>query len=612
MAADQQLKNSKTRTYVAKDFDAFRGELLRYARTYFGDKIQDFSEASMGGLLLDMAATVADSMSFYLDHQFKELSWSTVVEPGNLSRMIREAGIKSKGASPATATVSIFLEVPSKLVNGNYVPDESSLPKVLQNTQLVSSTNIKFSIAEDVDFAEKNRLGELRASYVVGTIDGSGNPVTFLMRRDVACVSGQVTSESFKIGSNPTPFFTLSLSKTDVSEILSVVDASGNQYYEVQALSQDTVFKTFPNMSTDSEEVPRSIEVIPAPRRFITIADPLTRTLTLQFGGGNALTVQDDAIPDPETLSLPLYGTTTLSRFSIDPNALLQTKTLGVIPSDTSLTVTYRYGGGASHNVAARSIRGVSTLEMEFPDTCAASTAKSVRASFDVRNDNPAVGGDAAPSLEDLRGQIPVARSQQDRIVTREDLISRVYTLPTKFGRVYRAASRPNPDNPLASQLFVCSKDSSGFLTTTSDTLKKNLRTYLNEFRLISDAIDILDARVINFRVRFTVFVNPNSNKATTLQTVISRLSDALSVSKFQIDQPILLSDLQNIIINTPGVLTLVNLKIESLSGTIQDRTYSDVSHNIKQYTRRGVVYGPPGSIFELRYPKQDVIGTAV
>jgi hypothetical protein len=274
--------------------------------------------------------------------------------------------------------------------------------------------------------------------------------------------------------------------------------------------------------------------------------------------------------------------------------------------------VTYRFGGGTAHNVASRSIRGISSLGIIFPDTCSASVAASVRASLDVRNDSPAAGGDNAPTLEDLRAQIPVARSQQDRIVTKEDLISRVYTLPTKFGRVFRAASRPNPDNPLSSQLFICSKDNNGFLSVSSDTLKKNLRVYLNEFRLISDAIDVLDARVINFRVKFTIFVNPNSNKSSTIQTVIARLNDALSISKFQIDQPILLSDLQNIIINTPGVLTLVELKIENLNGTIQGRTYSNVSLNVKQHTRRGVVFGPPGSIFELRYPQQDVIGTAL
>lgn len=612
MAGNQQLKNANTRTYVAKDFDSFRSELLRYARTYFGDKIQDFSEASMGGLLLDMAASVSDSMSFYLDHQFREMSWSTVTESANLSRMIKEAGIKSNGASPATVSVSIFIEVPSKIISGQYVPDESTLPTILQSTQLASNTNIIFSTAEDVDFAEKNRLGELRASYVIGNVDASGNPTTFLVKRNVACVSGQVSFESFKISTNPVPFFTLSLSKTDISEILNIVDDSGNQYYEVQALSQDTVFKTFPNLSSDSEEVPRSIEVIPAPRRFVSTSDPLTRLTTLQFGGGNALTTQDDAIPDPETLSLPLYGTSVMSRFSIDPNSLLQTKTLGVLPSNTTLTVTYRSGGGSAHNVASRSIRGISSLGILFPDACSAVVARSVRASIDIRNDSPAAGGDSAPTLEDLRAQIPIARSQQDRIVTKEDLISRVYTLPTKFGRIFRAASRPNPDNPLASQLFICSKDSNGFLTVSSDTLKKNIRTYLNEFRLISDAIDVLDARVINFRVKFTIFVNPNSNKSSTLQSVIARLNDTLNISKFQIDQPILLSDLQNVIINTPGVLTLVDLSVENLNGTIQNRTYSNVSLNIKQYTRRGVIFGPPGSIFELRYPQQDMIGTAL
>jgi hypothetical protein len=612
MAGDQQLKNARNRNYVAKDFDSFRADLLKYARTYFGDKIQDFSEASLGGLLLDMAASVSDMNSFYLDHQFRELSWSTVVEPTNLARMIQEAGIKVSGASPAVVTVSMFIEVPAKLVGTSYLPDEDTLPLIKQGTQLTSRSGISFAITEDVNFLEKNRLGNLRASYVIGEVDASGNPLTFVLKRDVVCVSGQIISESFNVNSNPQPFFKISLSNSDVNEILNVTDSDGNQYYEVQNLSQDTVFKTFPNMSSDSEEVPRSIEVVSAPRRFVTIADALTRITSLQFGSGNALTVEDDSIPDPETLTLPLYGKTTLDRFSIDPNSLLQTKTLGILPYNTTLTITYRFGGGLSHNVSSKSIRGIQTLNIEFPDSCPANIASSIRASLDVRNDSPAAGGASAPTLEDLRAQIPVVRSQQSRIVTKEDLISRIYTLPAKLGKVYRAGTRPNPDNPLSSQLFICSKDSNGFLTTCPDTLKKNLRVYLNEFRLISDAIDILDTRIINFRVKFSIFVNPNSNKSTTLQLVISRLIDLLDIGKFQIDQPILISDVQNVIINTPGVLTLVDLKFENLVGEILGRTYSSVSHNINQYTKRGVIYGQPGSIFELRYPQQDVIGTAL
>ena len=612
MAGDQQLKNARNRTYLARDFDSFRADLLRYSRAYFGDKIQDFSEASVGGLFLDMAATVADSMSFYMDHQFKELGWSTAVEIENISRMLQEAGIRTSGATPSNVTVTIYVEVPSKLVSGNYVPDPDTLPKVLQNTILASSSGVSFATTEDVNFAELDRLGNLRATYVVSDTDASNNPTSFILKRDVVCTSGNVTTETFKIESSPSPFFTLTLGNTDVSEILNVVDAEGNEYYEVQSLSQDTVFKTFPNLSADSEEVSRSIEVISAPRRFTLVSSPATRTTSLQFGGGNALTTEDDAIPDPETLSIPLYGTTTLSRFSLDPNSLLQTKTLGVLPSSTTLSVTYRYGGGLNHNVGSRTIRAVQLLRVQFPDAVSASTAALVRSSIDVKNDSPARGGDNAPTIEQLRSQIPSSRNRQNRIVTREDLIARVYTLPSKLGRVYRAGIRPNPNNPLSSQLYVCTKDSNGYLTTATDTLKKNLRTYLNEFRLISDAIDILDTKVINFRVRFSIIVNPNANKPLVLQNVINDLAGLLTVDNFQIDQPILLSDIQSVIINNTGVLSLVDLKIENVSVSAQGRSYSVNSMNVNQSTVRGAVYGPPGSIFELKYPSYDIIGSAL
>ncbi len=612
MAGDQQFRNARNRTYLARDFDAFRSDLLRYARTYFGDKIQDFSEAGVGGLFLDMAATVADSMSFYMDHQFKELGWSTAIEIENISRMLREAGVKASGASPATVSVSIFIEVPSKLVSGNYVPDPSTLPKVLQNTVLASSSGVTFTTTEDVDFAEIDRLGNLRATYVVGDVDAGNNPLTFVLKRDVNCASGNVATETFTIGSDPSPFFTLTLGNTDVSEILNVVDAEGNEYYEVQTLSQDTVFKMFPNLSSDAEEVSRSIEVIPAPRRFVTISEPATRITSVQFGGGNALTTEDDAIPDPETLSIPLYGKTTLSRFSLDPNSLLRTKTLGVLPSSTTLSITYRYGGGLSHNVASRTIRAVQLLRIQFPDSVSPSVAATVRSSIDVRNDLPARGGDNSPTIDQLRSQIPSARSRQDRIVTKEDLVARVYTLPSKLGRIYRAGVRPNPNNPLSSQLYICSKDSNGYLTTAPDTLKKNLRTYLNEFRLVNDAIDILDAKVINFRVRFSIIANPSANKPLVLQSVINELLRILTVDNFQIDQPILISDVQSAIINTAGVLSLVDLKIENVSVSSQGRAYSTNSMNVNQSTVRGVIYGPPGGIFELRYPNHDIIGSAL
>jgi hypothetical protein len=238
--------------------------------------------------------------------------------------------------------------------------------------------------------------------------------------------------------------------------------------------------------------------------------------------------------------------------------------------------------------------------------------ASQVRASIDIRNDSVARGGDDALTLDELRSKIPAARNAQSRIVTREDLLARVYTMPSGFGRVFRAGVRSNPNNPLSTQLFITSRDRQKKLVTSPDTLKKNLRTYLNQFRLISDAIDILDAQVINTKVTFQVAVEPNTNKRLAVQNVISDLKEYFNIKNFQIDQPISTADITNIIINTPGVLSIINLKITGISGNVLERAYSNSAFNVSSNTFKGLIIGPPGSIFEVRYPDFDIIGSAV
>ena len=215
---------------------------------------------------------------------------------------------------------------------------------------------------------------------------------------------------------------------------------------------------------------------------------------------------------------MPLFGKKTFKRFSIDPNSLLKTHTLGISPMGTTLTINYRYGGGLSHNVPAESIRFVNRLSMEFRNKPSIADANFVRGSVDVKNVDVARGGDNAPTIEALRAQIPSARQMQSRIVTKQDLLARVYTMPQKFGRVFRAGIRPNPFNPMSTQLFVISRDAAGNLAVSPDALKENLETYINEFRLISDAIDILDAQVVNFGIKFSVLCMPNANKRSVVQ----------------------------------------------------------------------------------------------
>ncbi len=610
---NKQLKKARTRSYLARDFDSFRVELYDYAKTYFGDRIQDFSEAGLGGLLLDMAAMVGDTMSYYLDHQFNELNWEYAVETENIRRHLRQAGVKQHGASPAVVTVTITLSVPAANFEGEYSPMREVLPVIGEGTAFVGG-GATFVSMDDVEFAEEDRLGDLLAKVSIEKVSDAGTPQTFTVSKEITCMSGEIRSEVFGVPDVHVPFRKLQLSKPDITEIIDVYDSDGNEYFEVESLSQDTVFRGVLNAGPDGDLVSHNLEILPAPYRFIKIGNVQSRTTTIQFGAGDATTLDDDIVPDPSDLSLPLYGKKIMPRFSIDPNSMLSTQTLGIAPKATNLTVRYRYGGGLSHNIAAGSISTVKDLYIKFPNIDDGSfehndLAKQVKSSIKVTNFFPGAGGAPAPDIENLRAQIPVVRQMQSRIVSKEDLLARVYTLPSSFGRVFRAGLRKNPTNPLAATLYVVCQDRSKNLIIAPDALKNNLRAYLNEFRLISDALDILDAIVINVKIDFDIVTTPRSNKNQVVQSVISRITKVMDIKNFQIDQPLILVDVMNTIINTPGVLTLVDMTLSCRRGIIDDRIYSDVSFNVDANSVKGLVLGPPGSIFELKYPKFDIVG---
>jgi len=612
---NNQIKKNRNRSYIARDFDSFRAELYDYAKSYFGDKIRDFSEASVGGLFLDMAAMVGDTMSFYLDHQFNELNWETAVETKNIHRHLRAAGVRQRGVSPAVVTVKFTAFVPSRIEDGEYVPHQGLLPTIGEGT-VVAGGGVTFVTVEDLFMWEKDRTGNLIAGSTVFESDENGNPSIFEVQREVVCISGKEATETFNITGGHKPFRKISLARQSVTEILQVTDSGGNEYYQVESLSQDTVFRGIVNMDDDYELVESNLEIVPAPYRFIVLPNVTTKTTKLQFGGGDADSLDDDIIPDPSDLSLPLYGKTMFSRFSIDPSSMLETQTLGMAPKNTTLKIRYRFGGGLNHNVQPGRIRSVTTLHIQWPMLENPSPEelvdmRTMKTKLKVTNEYAAAGGAAAPDIEDLRAQIPAVRSMQSRIVSKEDLLARLYTMPSSFGRVFRAGIHQNPNNPLAAELYITCQDRKRQLCTAPDSLKKNLRTYLNEFRLISDAIEILDAQIINFRVDFDVVVNPKYNKIMVIQQIIAKLKAALDIKMFQIDQPIILVDLMNIIINTDGVLTMTSINVTTMRGVIEDRLYSGMSFDVDSNTAKGLIVGPPGSIFELRYPKYDIVGNA-
>lgn len=607
----KDLKKARDLSYLNKDFDSFRSDLLEYSKIHYSNVIKDFSEAGLGGLFLDMAAYVGDVMSFYLDHQFSELSLETAIEDKNIIQHIKDAGVKIRGASPSFCEVELILSIAAEVKNGVYRPAEAQLPIVKAGTIVSSIDGIDFEVLEDIDFSETDIYGNLKAEYVVDFVDSQNNPTIYLVRRNAVVSSGKTNTETFTLGTY-VPFRTITLSNSDVTEILSVKDSEGNIYYEVDNLSHDIVFNAIPNKEEDEDKSGFSLTLDPAPRRFITEVNYETGLSKIRFGSGKSEYEDEEVIEDPTDYALPLYGERLNFKINaVDPGNLLETKTLGISPQNTTLTVRYRYGGGVNHNVTPRTINTVKTAIMEYKINTSPIIQNSVTNSLIVNNPRSAKGGESRPSLEELRNIAFSAKSSQARIVNVQDLLYRVYTMPAKFGKVYRVGVSKNPvSNSIL--IHVVSRDNREKLTLANDTLKDNIALYINQYRLISDSYDIVDAAITNISIEYIISVENGYNSNEVISRCNLFLRNYLDTKNMHIDMPINKTDLTNLIINAEGVESLAGIRVINKRGTQEGRVYSNVSFSPNENTRRQKVYPPTGGIFEVRYPEADIKGAVL
>jgi len=605
----KEISKHKDISYSNRDFASIRNELKRFTTTHFNENIVDISDASLGGLLIDLAAYVGDVMSYYIDHQFNETSLETAIEEENVEKLIRATGVKIGGPGPAIVEVAFRIRVPATVISGQYVPNRAYLPKIKKETILTSTTGINFTLMDDINFAEVDEDNNLIATYKVGQLTGNV-PINFICELPGICTSSKTKKETFPIGNDLIPFRTLTLGQPDVTEITHVHDSDGDPYYEVESLTQDTVFRRFANSRSDAEYAPQRLHLQHAPKRFVTTRSSITKKTSLRFGAGDDMAFDEDIIPDPSEHAVTLYGDRqTTSKITIDPNSFLETQTLGISPRNTTITVMYRHGGALKHNVAAGSINSVKTLNTLFPTATPTSVATSIRSSLTVRNDTPAAGGEDAPSLEEMRTIAQFGRNSQNRVVTREDLLARVYSMPTNFGRIFRASVRDNPNNPQAAQLHIISRNAKGKLMLSPDTLKENLGLYLSKFRLVSDAIDILDASIINIGINYTVTVDASMNTDTTLNLINAKIGEYFQSKKWQIDQPIVTGEIENLILNTQGVVSLIELNFIGKHGTMNGMNYSETAYDTRRHMDRGYIFPLRGGMFELKFPNEDIVG---
>jgi len=623
-------------SYLGRDFSSIRQNLIEFAKTYFPNQYNDFNESSPGMMFIEMASYVGDVLNYYVDNQYRETLLNYAEEKKNVYNIAQSYGYKPKTAVPASVELEVTQVVPAKVG----ATDEADLDYagVVSTNGIVSSdTGVDFTLLDQVDFRVSSSLDPLD----IELIQPSGaTPEQYLLKKKVLAKSGTTTSQTFTFNSAK-KFDKITLGNTGVTEIVSIVDSNGNTWYEVPFLAQDTVFETIENTSLNDptysqyqNDTPYMLRLIKSSRRFITRVTEDDRT-EVRFGAGISDNPDEVIIPNPDNVGSALgFGVSKLDE-SFDPSNFMKTKTYGLAPANTTLTVTYRYGGAVEHNVRANSITSgkniTFTIDSGNLDSTKVQTAED---SLSFNNVLPATGGASKETLTEIKQNALAHLNTQNRAVTRQDYITRVYSLPQKFGniaKVYIVQDEQNETNtegetniipnPLAMNMYLLGYDENRKLASVNDAVKQNLKMYLSQYRILTDAINLKNAYVVNIGVRFAIITQRGYNKSQVLFNCVQAVKKHFDVSKWQINQPIVLSDIAYQISLVDGVGSVVPprtnnpdnqlIVIENKATTSQG--YSGNVYDIKLATRNGVVYPSlDPSIFEVKYPNQDILGNVV
>ena len=609
--------------YIDRDFNTLRDSLIQYSKTYFPNTYNDFSETSTGMLFMEMAAYVGDVLSFYLDNQIQETFIQKARQTTNLYALAYSLGYVPKVTTVATVEVDFFQQVPAVLSASVYVPDFDYSLIVPENTQVTSNADSsqRFLIEDAIDFSASSSLDPTTVSvYQISGI----NPTYYLLKKTRKAISATINSETFGF-TNAVKFDTRIIRAANIVGILDVVDTNGNTWYEVPNLAQENVFNSIrntntndPNYSVDTE-VPYILELKTVQRRFATrFMD--SGSLQLQFGAGSTRSTTEEIIPNPDNVGLGLPFERTKLTTAFSPVNFVFTNTYGIAPYNTTLTVRYLVGGGAKANVEGGSLTQVNTSNIVFinPNLANTTLANQIFSSIATNNPLAADGGMDGDTVEEIRQNSLGNFQNQLRTVTTQDYLVRALSMPANLGVIAKAHAQPQKigdyqagELPTVLDLYILSYNISKQLRTASALLKRNLQTYLSEYRMINDSINIKDAYIINIGVNFDIIVSPNFNNSETITKCINSVANYFLIDKWQINEPILIKDLFILLDKVQGVQTVQDVQIVNLTGT--SLGYSDFAYDVNGAMIDNVIYPSiDPMVFEVKYPNKDIKGRVV
>jgi len=587
--------------YTSRDFTTIKNDLLDYAKRYYPNQFRDFSANSFGSLMLDTVSYVGDILSFYLDYQVNESFITTAIERKNILKIAQQLGYKPRLTTASYGTLTFFILIPANVTGA---PDFNYAPILKAGSVFKTAGGKTFSLLEDVNFKDQDNN-----EIVVGDVNSdTGVPTTYAVRARGQAISGELFVKEITIGEYE-KFLRIRIADDNISEIVTVNDSEGNVYFEVDYLSQNVVYIPLVNKNADKNTVANIMKPISVPRRFVTVIED--GEVFLQFGAGTNENVEE--ILDPANVFLERHGKKHITDDSFDPNTLTETDSLGVSPSQTTMTVIYRKNDFSNSNAAVGSITVVDQTVFDFEQTDNLNTAQlnSTRESLEVINEEQFIGSNTFVSNDQIRERAFGTYAMQNRIVTEQDLITATYAMPGKFGSIKKASVIQDNDsfNQRNINLYVISEDINSNLSPASLSIKNNLKTYLSGFKMINDSIDILDAKIINLQINFKVVSYPDTNKFATLDSAKNSLVGFFRDRKnFDIGEPFKITDVFNVLKNDSLVLDVEEVTVTRKNGT----SYADSNFNIeesKDKTGR-IINCPRDSIFEIKFPNADIVGT--
>ena len=640
---------SKEVNYLGRDFTDIRANLIEFAKSYFPNQYNDFNEASPGMMFVEMASYVGDVLNYYVDNQFRETLLHYAEERKNVLAIAQSYGYKPKLATPSLVQLTVSVEVPSKVVNSKYQADLDYAGILSSNSTVSSNNGTEFTLMDDVNFKASSSLDRMKVELLD---PGSGTvPTLFRLTKKVLAQSGTRESEEFSF-SNAKEFDKIVLSNDKVTEIVSVTDSAGNTWYQVPFLAQDTIFESDQNTTLNDPDLgefemdtPYLLKLIKSSRRFTTYVRDDNK-MELRFGSGISDNADEEIIPNPDNVGSSLgMGVSRLDE-AFDPSNFLKTQTFGLAPSNTTLTVNYNYGGRLEDNVPSNSItnfaRKVYTISTEGLNGASKETSEQ---SIKITNEGPASGGSSTETLTQIKQNAAAYFNAQNRAVTKADYITRAYSLPQKYGNIAKAyivqdeqlelqgqlqiidgqiidsrKSKGIP-NPLALNMYLLGYDAGKNLVRLNRAVKQNLKIYLSQYRILTDAINIKDGYIINIGVKFNIIVKRGYNKNDVLFRAIQKVKQFFAPDKWQINQPIVISDLAYQISLVDGVVSIVPPEVNNPNRDlilIENKYkvvngYSGNVYDIDSATQEGIIYPSlDPSIFELKNPNSDIEGKVV